>query len=118
MLDEIKRALAAIDGQTVAFGDARSLSGSNLRNYTVFARDRTSISKDRHGSTDYFTFAVVRENFIPEGLIDRTLQALWAIGLKGPSSEVEYDYGVIGKTGCVLEIAVFTMFRPEKRGAV
>lgn len=114
MLNEIRAALEALD-DVVVYGDARQLGGRNIFSYTVFARRGTAIRPDKTGLTEYYEFAVVRENYIPEGLILRYVEALWAIGLQGPEGQVEPDYAVVGKTNTVIEIAVWRMYRPAKR---
>lgn len=114
MLNEIRAALETLDG-TVIYGDARQLTGKNIYNYTVFARRATDIKANKTGITEYYEFAVVRENYIPEGLVMRYVEALWAIGLQGPEGQVEPDYTVVGKTSTVIEVAVWRMYRPAKR---
>lgn len=115
MLNEIRAALERLD-PTVIYGDARQLNGQNIFSYTVFARRSTDLKRAKTGDTEYYEFAVVRENYIPEGLVREYVEALWAIGLQGPRGEVEADYAVVGKTNTVIEVAAWQMYRPAKRG--
>lgn len=92
-------------------------------NYFVFNRLKTG-KKSATTQNDYQTFYqvhVIHEDYIPEGYVERVIEALTAkdtetgIKIRPTNDDVTYDYTFKGSTNMVVEIATITVFRPEKR---
>ena len=92
-------------------------------NYFVFNRLKTA-KKSATTQNDYQTFYrvhIIHENYIPEGYVERVIEALTAkdeetgIKIRSTNDDVTYDYIFKGNTDMVIEIATITVYRPEKR---
>lgn len=91
-------------------------------NYFVFNRRKTS--KNNQGSRvdlqTFFQVHVVHEDYIPEGYLDKVINALLGKAdsgtkLKLTNDDIEYNYIFKGNTNMVVEIATITLYHPEKR---
>ena len=87
-------------------------------NYFVFNRVKTQKSSNKMDYQTFYQVHIVHEDFIPEGYVQKVIEALEAqknAKLKATSEPVTYDYTFKGKTDMVVEIATITLFHPEKR---
>lgn len=118
ILDEIKQKLEEIDSH-VFYGMANEdeiRENGDEWNYTVFMRKRLSIEAQHRGYSDKFTVAVIRENFIPEGLEESVINAMCSIdGMRLTSSDGEYAYIRKPNTDMVVEVFTKEFVRARKR---
>ena len=94
--------------------------GKNLKewNYFVFNRKKTDKASNRVDYQTFYQVHVVHEDYIPEGYIQKVIEALEAqkgAKLKATEDPVEYNYTFKNNTDAVAEIATITLFHPEKR---
>ena len=90
-------------------------------NYFVFNRARTT--KNNTSRSDFQTFYqvhVVHEDFIPEGYVQKVIEALQkqdesGTKLKATAEDIMYNYTYKGNTTMVVEIATIGLYHPEKR---
>lgn len=91
-------------------------------NYFVFNRRKTT--KNNQGSRvdlqTIYQVHVVHEDYIPEGYLDKVINALLGKAdsgtkLKLTNDDIEYNYIFKGNTNMVVEIATITLYHPEKR---
>ena len=90
-------------------------------NYFVFNRARTT--KNNTSRNDFQTFYqvhVVHEDFIPEGYVQKVIEALQmqdesGTKLKATAEDIMYNYTYKGNTTMVVEIATIGLYHPEKR---
>ena len=115
-LDLIEEALKAI-GDPVFYGVAAKLPKSSPWNYTVFSRSATSSGQNRTGYTDLFEVAVVRESYVPDGVLFDVVDAMEAIpGMRlSRSSSVEYRYDVKPGTSDAVEMMVVRFAKARRR---
>lgn len=87
-----------------------------LWNYIVFWRDNTKRSTNNTSFTDYYTVAIVHEDWVPHELIEQIISNLEGIpGMKLSNSEIGYNYSRKPSTKAVIEIATLTFSCPRKR---
>ena len=115
-LDRISDALSVIDDE-VWYGVAAKHSDRDPFNYTVFSRDKTSASANLTSYQEGIMVAVVRENYIPEGMDAKVIDAMTAIpGVKlDASKDIEYRYDVKPGTTNTIEMMVVYFRRGRKR---
>ena len=100
----------------VYYGSARDDENITLWNYIVFWRDSTKRSSNNTSFTDYYSVAIVHENWVPNELIDQTIAQMEAIpGMRLANSEVGFNYSRKPSTNAVIEIATLTFCMPRKR---
>ena len=125
VLNRIRDTLTAmLDGSVkmegVWYGSCREKQ-LNKWNYFVFNRLKTT--KDNRSREDFQTFYqvhIVHEDFIPEGYVEKVIQALETqdapgTKLRATTDDIVYNYTFKGNTTMVVEIATITLFHPEKR---
>ena len=128
VLDRIRKTLETLCQDTevpmqgVWYGACREKSLKTW-DYFVFNRLKTA-KKSATTQNDYQTFYqvhIIHENYIPEGFVERVIEALTAkdtetgIKIRPTNDDVVYNYTFKGSTDMVVEIATITVFRPEKR---
>lgn len=87
-----------------------------LWNYIVFWRGRTTRNQNSTGFTDYYTVAIVHENWVPDELIEAAIEKVESIpGVRLASSDIEFNYTKKGNTNAVIEIATMTFSKSRKR---
>ena len=112
MLEQIREKLEALD-RAVFYGKAPENIEKGW-NYSVFFRVKDAISATKQGKSAYFLIAIVRENYIPEGLCEEFQKKLKEIpGLK-IVGDVNYDYTMKPNTGMVVEAATFQVVKARK----
>lgn len=117
MLDQIKAALEAAFDLPVYYGTSAEASGHAVYDYIVFWRDRVAWKVGSRGDyTNYYTVALVRQNYIPEEETLTILDALRDIpGLKETSDGITYSYLTKPGTALALEVAEYHFLEAKKR---
>ncbi len=95
----------------------------NLDKWNYFVFNRSKRTKNNTSRCDFQTFYqvhIIHENYIPEGYIDKVIEALQTedmdgTKLKATVDDIVYNYTFKGNTNMVVEIATITFFHPEKR---
>lgn len=114
ILDDIKEKLEEID-EFVFYGAVDNRMKETLWNYTVFNRVKLTPSQNKTGYTAEYSVHIIRENFIPEGLEERTIEALKTIkGLRVDSDGGSYDYVTKPSTNTVVEMFSINFYIPRK----
>ena len=99
----------------VYYGSARD-ENIALWNYIVFWRDSTKRSTNNTSFTDYYTVAIVHENWVPDDIIEQTISKLEAVpGIRLSNAEISFNYSRKPSTDAVIEIATLTFCAPRKR---
>ena len=115
MLQAIEQALREIQ-EPVFYGSADDVGNASLWNYIVFFRDRRARNQNNTGFTDYFTVAIVHENWVLDEMIDAVIDKLEALpGMRLANSDVSFDYTRKPGTNAVIEVATLTFSRARKR---
>lgn len=91
MLNNLKEALETIDSN-VFYGAAKTPE-ENIWNYIVFGRFKRNKSKNDSGYTYYYDVVIVREEYIPEDLIEEVIRTVEEqTRLKLADEPVDFDY--------------------------
>jgi hypothetical protein len=84
-------------------------------NYTVFDRSKLSRNENRTGYSVYFNVHIVRENFIPEGLVIDYIHKMEEIpGVRFAGNDCEFVYTTKPNTSTVIEMASLVFVRSVK----
>lgn len=118
ILDEIKQALHGVDDK-VMYGTAAAIGEKAPWNYIVYARKKTKFSGNLTSKSAVFQVAVVREEYIPDGVLESVVEAMCSIpGMRLSSDEdVRYVYDTKPKTQLTVEMLVATFSWAQKSGA-
>ena len=89
-------------------------------NYFVYNRLRTGKSSNGKDMQTYYQVHIVHEDFIPEGYVEKVIEALESSKdetLRSTSDDINYNYIFKGKanTNTIIEIATIIIYRPRKR---
>lgn len=115
ILEDIQQKLEQIDSK-VFYGKVDEKAISEDWNYIVFMRKRLSFDAQKNSFSDRFVIAVIRENFIPDGLENDIIEAMRTIpGVKLSSTDGEYNYVQKPNTNTVIEILTLEFVRARKR---
>ena len=115
ILETIENKLKELD-PNVIYGMVDDSVITNEWNYIVFMRKSLSVSDSRQGYSDRFTVAIIRENYIPEGLDIEVIEKMKEIaGMKLASSDSEYNYTIKPNTNAVVEILTMEFVKSRKR---
>lgn len=115
ILEDIQQKLEEIDSK-VFYGKVDGKAISNDWNYIVFMRKRLSFDAQKKSFSDRFVVAVIRENFIPDGLENDIIDAMCTInGMRVSSTDGEYNYVQKPNTNTVVEILTLEFVRARKR---
>lgn len=117
ILEEIKAKLEEIDPH-VFYGmvDSNDQDVQKVWNYIVFSRKSLSYSDTKKGYTDRFNVAIIRENFIPEGLeFDVINKMLEISGMRLANPDSQYNYTLKPNTNTVVELLTMEFVKPRKR---
>lgn len=120
ILDDIKNALSEVDDKVYYGAVSRNeISDSDAWNYTVFGRSQIRAGQGRTAYTDRYRVAVVREDYIPDGLAEKIIDAMEKIpGMKFADNLTgEYAYERKGNTNIVCEMLVLEFSRGKKKCA-
>lgn len=101
LLEEIRDKLQNVDPK-VYYGLAEK---TEPWNYIVFRRNRIKHSVNKTGKTRYYSVAVIREDYIEEGIEDKVIAEMRKIpGMKVSQDDISYDYVKKPNTNTVVEI--------------
>lgn len=111
MYEKIKEALLAIDSK-VYYGIGR-FQGRTEWDCIVFGRRRRKRQENGMSAQKKWFVAIVREEYIPEGLEDETIAEMKKIGMKLSGDDILYDY--VEKSGeSIVEICTMEFQKIEK----
>lgn len=114
ILDDIKNKLESID-DNVYYGMADKNKADDEWNYIVFSRRTLDPSTNKTGYSDYFDVAIIREDYIPEGIDEQVIKAMTEIkGMRLTDEGGEYGYTRKGNTNAVVELLVLHFVRARK----
>lgn len=100
----------------VYYGSAGEVENTALWNYIVFWRDSTKRSTNYTSFTDYYTVAIVHENWVPDDLIEKIITNMESIrGVRLANSDIDFNYSRKPSTDAVIEIATLTFYCPRKQ---
>ena len=100
----------------VFYGTAGNVENIDLWNYIVFWRDSTKRSASNTSFTDYYTVAIIHENWVPDDLIEQIITNMESIrGVRLANSDVDFNYSRKPSTDAVIEIATLMFYCPRKR---
>lgn len=115
MLEQFEAKLREV-ADLVFYGSADDVGNAALWNYIVFFRDRTARNQNNTGFTDYFTVAIVHENWVPDEMIESVITKLEALpSVRLANSDIGFNYTFKPSTNAVVEIATLTFSRARKR---
>lgn len=116
LLEDIQNKLNEIDSN-VFYGMANEEKITDKWDYIVFMRKALSISDTRQGYTDRFTVAIIREDFIAEGLDMQVIEKMLEIpGMRLASADCPYSYvKKPNTTNVVVEILTIEFAKAKKR---
>lgn len=115
LLEDVEVKLKEID-EKVFYGMVDENEIENEWNYIVFMRKSLSTSDTRQGYTDRFTVAIIRENYIPEGLDVEVINKMRELaGVRLANSDSPYSYVKKPNTNTVVELLTIEFARARKR---
>ena len=116
MLVDIESKLKEVT-DLVFYGSADDVGNAALWNYIVFFRDKTARNQNNTSYTDYYTVAIIHENWVPNEMIEMVISNLETLpGVRLANSDIGFDYTRKPSTNAVIEIATLTFSRPRKKG--
>ena len=114
ILDEIKTKLQEIDSE-VDYGTVKRSRRETVWNYTVFNRGALKISQNKTSYNQYYAIHIVRENFIPEGLVVEYIDKMLEIaGMRLAGTDIQYTYTTKPNTDRIVEMASVEFVKPVK----
>ena len=106
LLNDVSAALKEID-EHVYYGTAATHDKAKPWNYIVFSRETLNRKQNKSGYSYVLNVAIVREDYIAEGLEDQVIEAVEGIaGVRMAEGGHEYFYGVKPNTRHTIEMAV------------
>ncbi|MBX9032669.1 hypothetical protein [Gordonibacter massiliensis (ex Traore et al. 2017)] len=115
ILDDIQEKLLEID-PNVFYGTAEKLDRKKPWDYIVFSRRAMRPNSAKTGYADAFEVAIVREEFVPDGLPEKVIEAVTSIkGVRLADVNGVYDYVVKPNTSDTVEVLALEFVRPRKR---
>lgn len=116
ILEAISDALERSGEERVFYGVATGYSAGRADpwNFTVYSRESIDQNANKTGRTRRYIVAVTRENYLPDDVLERVVDALDAI----PGARIDgisYDYAINPGTGNPVEQAIVTVAKAEKR---
>lgn len=118
ILDDIKAALSVIDSN-VFYGavNQNQITTNSAWNYIVFGRSQITAKSGRTGYADKYNVIVVREDYIPDDLAGRVIDAMETIpGMRFADNLTgEYAYERKGNTNIVCEMLLLSFSHARRR---
>lgn len=114
ILDEIKTKLQEIDSE-VDYGAVKRSRRETVWNYTVFNRGPLKQNPNKTSYNQYYAIHIVRENFIPEGLVVEYINKMLEIaGMRLAGTDIQYTYTTKPNTDRIVEMASVEFVKPVK----
>ena len=114
MLNELRDKLEEID-ENVFYGAAKDNDATkNVWNYIVYGRDRMESNQNKTSFTFYYDVAIIREEYIPENLIEEVIAKVEECGLRLADASPEFEYEK-KNDDTVVEILVIHFCKAGKR---
>lgn len=115
MLEQIESALKEVL-EPVFYGSADDIDNSALWNYIVFFRDTTNRSEGNLSYADYYTVAIIHENWVPNELIEAVITKMEALkGMRLAKADIEFEYSRKPSTNAVIEVAAIPFVLARKK---
>lgn len=116
MLNKIRDKLKEID-ENVFYGVAKEIdqTGEPIWNYIVFGRKQMTPKENQTSFTEEYEIVIVRENYIPEKLIDEVIAKVEECGVRFSNQPAEYKYARKNNTDAVVELLVMRFIKSRKR---
>ena len=116
MLEQLEKKLQEVM-PIVYYGAAQDDEENiTLWNYIVFWRGRTTRNQNNTGFTDYYSVAIVHENWVPDEMIEATISKIETLpGVRLANSDIDFNYTRKASTNAVIEIATLTFGHARKR---
>lgn len=84
-------------------------------NYIVFNRKTMKASESKKSYSDYFEVAIVRENYIDDGLCEQVIDKMLEIaGMRLAGTDCQYNYTKKPSTNKVVELLTIEFVRARK----
>ena len=97
------------------YGVVKRSRNETLWNYTVFNRNVMKPSQNKTSYSEHYSVHVVRENFLPEGLVLEVIHKMLEIaGMRLAGTDIQYTYTTKPNTDKVVEMASIEFVRPVK----
>lgn len=112
ILEELKTKLETLDSN-VYYG--LCIDEQAVWDYTVFYRDSMRANVNKTSYSDYYTIAVVRENYIDEDLELQYIDAIADLDGFRLGGDVSFSYVRKTNTKTVVEIMTIPIVRMKKR---
>lgn len=115
LLQEIRDKLKEVD-EYVFYGavDTEKMKDKPF-DYLVFNRTTLKASTQKTGFTDGYVVHIIREEWIPDEVIDGVIQKMQEInGMRLASNEFQYNYEMKPNTNLVIEMLSIDFVKPRK----
>lgn len=114
ILTEINEKLLELNNN-VWYGMSEEVTNLDTLDYIVFFRDYTTFSQEKQSFSDYYTVAIVQENYIPEDYFLQVIEKMTEIkGMKVTNDNINYDYTKKPNTDIIIEIATINFVKGRK----
>lgn len=115
ILEEIESKLMEVD-PLVFYGRVDEAKVTKDWNYTVFMRKSLGVGAQKKEYSDRFIVAIIRENYIPEGIDTTVIDKMCEIpGMRVAKSDCPYTYTQKPGTNTVVEVLTMEFVRARKR---
>lgn len=115
ILTEIQEALTAIDEHTY-YGTGITHPKNLPWDYIVFQRDILKRNSNKSSYSDVINVSIVREEYIPEGLEERVIEAMESLaGVRLQEGNHEYYYSVKPNTKLTVEMVLLKFTHSRKQ---
>lgn len=116
ILDDVRAALESVDPRVLYGAVPMRLLEDEPWDYTVFRRASVLLAPTKTGLTDVVEVAVVREEFVPDGLAEQVEAAMLSIPGMRRSGDAEFECMVKPGSDDVVEMLAMRFARARKHG--
>ena len=114
ILNEIYEKLSTLNSN-VWYGMSEEVTNLDTLDYIVFFRDYTTYYQEKKSFSDYYTIAIVKENYIEEDYFLQVIEKMEEIkGMKVTNDNINYDYTKKPNTDVIIEIATINFVKARK----
>lgn len=100
----------------VYYGAADEADNIALWNYIVFLRNTIRRGPNNTSYSNYYTVAIVHENWVPQEMIDAVIEKVESLpGMRLAQSDIEFDYTRKPGTNAVIEVASIPFVHARKK---